>query len=90
MELRYKGQFFRDLSNYKNKELLDDVKNSIQSVKRASAIAQIPNLKKLDEYGIYYRIRIAKDYRIGITIRNNIILFRRFGHRNNFYKKKFP
>ena len=48
MELRYKGQFFRDLSSYKNKKLLEEVKKAIESVKRTSSPEQIPSIKKLD------------------------------------------
>ena len=88
MELRFKGQFNRDLANG-NKKVLEEVKNCILNVKEAKSISQIAQLKKLRIYKTHYRIKIAEHYRIGIVIRNNVVWFARFGHRNSFYHK-FP
>ena len=85
MELRFKGKFNRDI-DISNRNLLEQVKNAIQSVIAAKDIAQIQNLKKLRKYKTLYRIEIDKDYRIGIIIRNKTVWFVRFGHRNNFYE----
>ena len=88
MELRFKGQFNRDL-NTGNRRVLEEVKDSIQNVKAAKSIAQIANIKKLRIYKTHYRIKIAEHYRIGVVIQNQVVWFVRFGHRNNFYKN-FP
>lgn len=89
MELRYEGQFKRDVSHC-NSELADEIRKAIFNVKSAHKVSQIQNLVKLKKYKTHYRIKVAKHYRIGIIIRGNIVWFARFGHRNNFYKKLFP
>lgn len=88
MELKYKGQFNRDI-DVNNHSLLEEVKNAILNVKSAKSIAQIRHLKKLRKYKTHYRIKIAEDYRIGVIIRNKTVWFSRFGHRHVFYKS-FP
>ena len=89
MELKYKGQFYRDIDIH-NRQVLDAVRDAILNVKSASGILQIHNLKKLRKYSVHYRIKIANDFRIGVVIRKNTIWFTCFGHRNIFYKKLFP
>ena len=85
MELKYKGQFNRDI-DIDNGKVLNAVKDAIINVKKASDISKIHNLKKLKKYTVYYRIKIADNYRIGLIIRKNTIWFVRFGHRSAFYK----
>ena len=88
MELRYKGSFSHDIAIH-NRALLDSVRDAILNVKGAKDSSQIHHLRKLKNYHVHYRIKIAGNYRIGIIIRKNIVWFVRFGHRSNFYKK-FP
>ena len=85
MELKYKGQFSRDIDT-DNSKVLNAVKDAIINVKNAANISKIHNLKKLKKYSIHYRIKIAENYRIGIIIRKNTVWFVRFGHRSAFYK----
>ncbi len=85
MELKFKGQFNRDI-DIDNRNVLEEVKNCILNVKQTKSVSQIANLKKLRNCKTHYRIKIAEHYRIGIVIRNNVVWFARFGHRNNFYK----
>jgi len=49
------------------------------------SIADIPNLKKLNAKGNYYRIRVG-DYRMGFKIEKNVILLLRFLDRKEMYK----
>lgn len=88
MELKFKGQFNRDIDGG-NRAILVAVGEAINNVKQARNLSQVHNFKKLDEYKTHYRIKIANDYRIGIIVRGNIVWFARFGHRSNFYKN-FP
>ena len=48
-------------------------------------IEDIPNLKKLKGYKYYYRIRFG-NYRAGIKIHNNTLVFERLLHRKDIYK----
>lgn len=88
MELRFKGQFNRDI-DINNRKVLEEVRACILNVKQAQSIVQIKNIKKLRLYKTRYRIKIAEHYRIGLVIRNNVVWFVRFGHRKSFYEK-FP
>ena len=54
----------------------------------SDSIADIPNIKKLSGFKYHYRVRIG-DYRIGIMIINDEVLFERFLHRKDIYKR-FP
>lgn len=85
MELKYSGQFNRDVA-HRNRELSDEIHHAILNVKKAINISEIQNLVKLKKYKVHYRIKIANDYRIGIIIRGNKVWFTCFGHRNTFYK----
>ncbi len=90
MELIVKGQFYRDITRYSNFLLLENIYEVMKSVEEATDISQIQNLKKLKKYKVYYRIKVAEIYRIGVVIRVDTVWFVRFGHRSKFYKKKFP
>ena len=85
MDIRYERSFAKDLKNVKEKALLDRVKNIIDEVKEAENLTQIKNLRKLKGYKTYYRIRFG-DYRIGIEILGDEIIFARFLHRRDIYR----
>ena len=89
MELIAKGSFYRDLSLITNRKLKLTVKESLKKIQEVKTVSEINNLKKLDNFNIYYRIKIEEDYRMGIIIRGKKIWLIRFGHRSNFYNK-FP
>ena len=88
MELRFSGQFQKDIA-HRNKKISEIIKKAILDVWKALSPQQIPNMKKLRDYDTHYRISLG-DYRIGIIIRKNTVWFTRFGQRNLFYKKLFP
>ena len=52
MELKYNGQFNRDIA-HRNRELSDEIRYAILNVKKASTISQIQNLVKLKKYKVY-------------------------------------
>ncbi len=86
MELIVKGSFDRDVAAFTNRYLLEQVQEAMENIIKAKSISHIPNLVKLREYKNFYRILVAKDYRIGIMIRKNTVWVIRFGHRNTIYK----
>jgi mRNA interferase RelE/StbE len=52
------------------------------------ALKDIINLKKLSGYKSAFRIRIG-DYRIGVIIENDTVIFVAFAHRKDIYHR-FP
>lgn len=86
MRTSFKKSFAKDLKAHsKNKSLLARVEETILQVESAITITDITNLKKLKVEGFYYRIRIG-DYRIGLTIVDDMVTFVRVLHRKEIYR----
>ena len=85
MKVRYEASFSKDLKSIREKTLLGKIKDIIEEVKIADSIQQINNLKKLKGYDTFYRIKFG-DYRVGIEIVDNEIIFTRFLHRKEIYR----
>jgi mRNA interferase RelE/StbE len=60
----------------------------VEAVKRADNLNDVPNLKKMQGYDTYYRIRLG-DYRVGIEVVSEQVIFVRLLHRKDIYRK-FP
>ena len=85
MKIRYEASFAKDLKNIREKSLLTRVAKIIDEVKKGDNAKQIDSLKKLKGYDTFYRIKFG-DYRLGIEIINNEIIFTRFLHRKEIYR----
>ena len=85
MNTRFKPLFFRHLKKITDKALKEEVAQAIQSVEKAGEKKDIPGLKKLKGYKIYYRIKVG-NYRIGVTIEDDTVTFVAFMPRKDVYK----
>lgn len=85
MKVEFRESFAKDLKGVKDKSLLMRAKEVIEAVEQANSLADIPNLKKLRGGGNYYRMRIG-DYRVGVTLESDTVLFVRFLNRKDIYK----
>ena len=87
MNIDTKKSFFRDLKKITDPALKKEIEQIILTVAEAQTIDDIPELKKIKGYrnGIYFRIK-AGSYRIGITIKENLITFKRCLPRKDIYK----
>ncbi|MBM9538138.1 type II toxin-antitoxin system RelE family toxin [Desulfobulbus alkaliphilus] len=86
MKVRFTKSFAKDLRNQRrNQNLLQQVQKAIEQVEQAETIIEVTNLKQLKAEGRYHRIRIG-DYRLGLTIENDLITFVRFLHRRKIYR----
>ena len=88
MKVRFKASFAGDLRALKDKSFLERVKALITTVESAETLQEIPNLKKLRSGGAYYRVRLG-DYRVGLVVEENAIVFVRMLHRREVYRH-FP
>jgi mRNA interferase RelE/StbE len=61
------------------------MRETIQSVEQAQSLQEISDLKKLRYGDRYYRIRIG-DYRLGLALDHDTLVFVRFLHRKDLYK----
>ena len=81
----YRTSFERDIKKITDKKLLDLIAETIENIEKSESINELDNLKKMSGYKTFYRIKI-NDYRLGITIDNNIVNVVRFLHRKDIYK----
>lgn len=84
MDIRFERSFGRDLANIRDKKLLRRVKDIIDEVEGSGDLSSISQLKKLKGYDTYYRVRLG-DYRIGIEVLGDTLIFVRFLHRREVY-----
>jgi mRNA interferase RelE/StbE len=85
LEIRINKTFLKELSRLpvnQRKIIEHFVFNEARNFKRPD---DIPNLKKLKRFKFYYRIRFG-NYRAGLRIQNNILVFERLLHRKDIYK----
>jgi mRNA interferase RelE/StbE len=81
---RFRESFDIDLSAIKDAGLLRRIQKVIQQVEAAQIFQQIPNLKRLDAKGKYYRIRLG-DYRIVVVFDQGAFTFVRCLNRKEIY-----
>lgn len=85
MKTVFKASFLKAIKKIDSDQLKADIANAILNVESAESQRQINQLKKLKGYKQYYRIRIG-DYRIGIKIEAEIVIFVDIDHRKNIYR----
>jgi mRNA interferase RelE/StbE len=89
MNTEFRKSFSRDLKRRKRDKLfLNTVKEIIEEVEKAKSISEIRNLKQLKGNSEFYRIRFG-NYRIGVKINGDIVIFIRALHRKDIYRH-FP
>ena len=74
MKAEFRESFAKDLKGVKDKGILKRVKELIEAVEKADSLADLSNLKRLRGGGNYYRLRVG-DYRIGISLENDTVMF---------------
>ena len=86
MNIKFDTCFLNDLKKLKNKDIAQRLKYIINTIEKAESIHTIRNLKKMEGYTSYYRIRIG-NYRIGLELVNDdTIIFVRLKHSKDIYK----
>lgn len=85
MRAEFKSSFVRDLRKVKDKEIRDRIIEVIELVEKARGLQEIENVKKLRGGDYYYRIRVG-DYRLGLIVESDTIIFVRCLHRRDVYK----
>ncbi len=85
MKVKFESSFEKDLKLIKDAKLLQKLKSVIIECKNSDKLLDIKNLQKLKGYNTFYRIRIG-NYRLGIEVEKNTLIFTRFLHRKDIYK----
>ena len=85
MKVDFKKSFLRDLKRVKDIPLRQLVRETIELVERAQRLQEIKHIKKLRASEHHYRIGIG-DYRIGLILEDETLIFVRFLHRKDLYR----
>ena len=85
MEIEYSTSFARDLRRVRNAEMRRRVLRFIEELETASTLTEINSVRRLAGEGGYYRARIG-DYRLGISVEDNVVVLVRFLHRSEIYR----
>ena len=89
MKVVFDSSFSKSLRKLKVKWLKKKIEDTIVEAENASTIHDIANVKKLQGFKSFYRIRIG-DYRIGIELEDNAtVRFIIVLHRKDIYRE-FP
>ena len=80
--------FNRDLRRLRSARTLRHVERVIEELAAATNLTELTNVRRLQAEGRHYRIRVG-DYRLGITMADDVAVLRRFLHRNEIYRH-FP
>jgi len=81
----FRESFDSDLSIITDAALLGRITKVIEQIEAARTFQQIPNLKRLDAKGKYYRIRVG-DYRVGFVFEHGTVTFVRCLNRKEIYR----
>ena len=73
------------MKKIREKALLNRVEQAIANVKEADELLDILSFSKLSGHDAYYRIRVG-DYRIGVEVAEDVIIFVRILHRKDIYR----
>ena len=87
MKTEYRKSFLNDIKKIRDKQVKNQILDVILDIETAKSINDISNIKKLKgtKKNIYFRIKL-NDYRVGISIENEIVTFVAFDKRKDIYK----
>lgn len=85
MKILIDKAFEKDWKKIKNKELDQKLVSLLEKAQESTALSDLPNLKKLTGSNHFFRIRLG-DYRIGLELDGEVLIFVRILHRKEIYR----
>lgn len=85
MKVEFRESFLKDLERVRDVATRRRIREIIEQVEAAETLSDIANLKKRRGSDRYYRIRTG-DYRIGLILERDSVVFVRFLHRKEIYR----
>jgi mRNA interferase RelE/StbE len=85
MIVRIDKSFLKDAERIKDQRLLNRIANCINQVIETDSLDRINSVKKLKGEACFYRIRLG-DYRVGLRVDQDTVIFIRLLHRKEIYK----
>ncbi|EAZ81023.1 type II toxin-antitoxin system RelE family toxin [Algoriphagus machipongonensis] len=88
MKVRFLNSFLQDLDLISDQKEKEAILKVIDTCEKAKFLSQLASLKKLPGFKNVFRIK-DKNYRIGLYIEINELVFARISHKAELYKM-FP
>lgn len=88
MKAEFRRSFIKDLERVRDPSLKQRVRETIELIERAESPQEMGDVRKLRGSDRYYRIRIG-NYRLGLIVEDDTVVFVRFLHRKDIYRH-FP
>lgn len=85
MKIEFRKSFERDLRKIKDGATLQRIQAVVEAVESVKSFSDLSGIKKLKAEGSYYRIRVG-DYRIGLSLNGDILVFVRLLPRREIYR----
>lgn len=85
MKTEFRRSFAKDLENVRDKQLRQRVKEVIETVEQIDSLQGMDGVKKLKGGDLFYRIRVS-NYRLGLIVEGDTVIFVRFLHRKDIYR----
>ena len=85
MKVEFKKSFVKDLEQLEFASVKKRVKEVIELAERARNLQDLKNIRKLRGGERYYRIRLG-DYRVGLALEDDTLIFVRLLHRKDLYR----
>ena len=85
MKIEFRKSFERDLRKIKDGATLQRIQAVIETVESIDSLSDVGGIKKLKAEGAYYRIRVG-DYRIGLSLNGDTLVFVRLLPRKEIYR----
>jgi len=85
LKVEFNESFLKDLKAVKDKSVLAKVKATIENAEQSESLDSITHLKKMRGSREYFRIRIG-DFRVGLMLEGDTLVFIRFLNRKDIYR----
>jgi len=85
MKIEITRKFQKQLNSCNNQLIRNKVRIMLEKAALVENMSGFSNLKKLRGYKRNYRIRMG-DYRVGLIIDDDLVIFAAFDHRSDIYK----
>jgi len=84
VKIEIRDSFLKDIKK-QSKENKQKIEAIFNDMKTAESISDLRNIKKLQGFKLFYRIRIG-DYRLGFAFEDGTIVLLHFLHRKEIYR----
>ena len=85
MKLAFKKSFVKDLEKLRDTEATGRIREAIGRAEMAKTLQDVGDIRRLRGGERAYRIRVG-DYRLGLILENDTVVFVRCLHRKDLYR----